>query len=42
LDKMRLRWEKNLTYYGKSKEILFCSAKLDIWIFNKWHKHFVQ
>ena len=34
--------EKNWTYYGKSKEILPHSDKLDIWIFNKWYKHFFQ
>jgi hypothetical protein len=34
--------EKNWTYYGKSKEILPHSDKLDIWIFNKWYKHLFQ
>jgi hypothetical protein len=33
---------KNGTYYGKSEEILPYSDKLDIWIFNKWYKHFIQ
>ena len=37
------RYQKNiLTYYCKSDEILSYSDKLDIWIFNKWYKHFVQ
>ena len=31
-----------MTYYGKSKQILSYSDKLNIWIFNKWNKHFVQ
>jgi hypothetical protein len=33
--KLDLDAEKYWTYYGKSKEILPHSDKLDIWIFNK-------
>jgi hypothetical protein len=37
LDKMRFIWKN-----GKSEEILSYSDKLDIWIFQKEYKHFVQ
>ena len=41
-DKMRIIWKNKWSYYGKSEEIFSYSDKFDIWIFNKWYKHFVQ
>ena len=42
LDKMRFRWKIIGHILARAKKSCLYSDKLDIWIFNKWYKHFVQ